>query len=237
MADPRREPAPASRGRPGPAAGAAGAPPSDAIVLFDGKDLAKWRSKKDGEPRPVEGRERLHGGGARAPATSAPNEAFGDCQLHVEWATPTPGDGEGQGRGNSGVFLMGRYEVQVLDSYENETYADGQAGALYGQYPPLVNACRPPGQWQTYDIIFRGPRFDADGKVAPPGARHGPPQRRARAGPPGADGPTAHKATAARTRRTRTSCRSASRTTATPCAIRNIWIRELAEAEPQLPRD
>jgi hypothetical protein len=94
---------------------------------------------------------------------------FGDCQLHVEWATPTPPHGEGQGRGNSGVFFgFGRYEVQVLDSYESKTYADGQAGALYGQYPPLVNASRPPGQWQTYDIIYTAPRFDSNGKVLSP---------------------------------------------------------------------
>jgi len=91
---------------------------------------------------------------------------FGDCQLHVEWATPTPPHGDGQGRGNSGVFFgMGRYEIQVLDSYDNWTYPDGSAAAVYGQYPPLVNASRPPGQWQTYDIIYTAPHFDADGKV------------------------------------------------------------------------
>jgi hypothetical protein len=86
-------------------------------------------------------------------------------QLHVEWAAPSPPSGDGQNRGNSGVFLMGRYEVQVLDSYRNTTYPDGQAAALYGQYPPLVNASRPPGEWQTYDIVFRRPRFDANGKL------------------------------------------------------------------------
>jgi hypothetical protein len=94
---------------------------------------------------------------------------FGDCQLHVEWATPVPGQGEGQGRGNSGVFLgLDRYEIQVLDSFENKTYADGGAGAIYGQYPPLVNACRPPGQWQTYDIVYTALRFDAEGKLLSP---------------------------------------------------------------------
>ena len=91
-------------------------------------------------------------------------DSFGDCQLHVEFSEPTPADGESQERGNSGVFLMSTYEVQVLDSYENKTYADGQAGAVYGQYPPLVNASRPPGHWQTYDVIFHGPRF-ANGQV------------------------------------------------------------------------
>ena len=94
-------------------------------------------------------------------------DSFGDCQLHVEFSEPTPAHGESQERGNSGVFLMGTYEIQVLDSYENKTYADGQAGAIYGQYPPLVNASRPPGQWQTYDVIFHGPRF-ANGKVERP---------------------------------------------------------------------
>jgi Domain of Unknown Function (DUF1080) len=93
---------------------------------------------------------------------------FGDVQLHVEWMAPKPAVGEGQDRGNSGVFLMGRYEVQVLDSYHNTTYPDGQAAAIYGQYPPLVNASRPPGEWQTYDIVFVRPRFDANGKLVSP---------------------------------------------------------------------
>jgi hypothetical protein len=95
-------------------------------------------------------------------------QAFGDCQLHVEWAAPTPPEGTSQGRGNSGVFLMGMYEVQVLDSHENVTYADGQAAAAYGQHPPLVNASLPPGQWQTYDILFTRPRFNDRGEVTSP---------------------------------------------------------------------
>ena len=95
-------------------------------------------------------------------------EAFGDVQIHAEWATPNPPKGEDQGRGNSGIYIMGNYEVQVLDSYKSDTYADGQAAALYGQYPPLVNAMRPPGQWQVYDIIFRRPHFADDGKVLKP---------------------------------------------------------------------
>jgi hypothetical protein len=93
---------------------------------------------------------------------------FGDVQVHVEWMAPNPPHGEGQDRGNSGVFLMRQYEVQVLDSYHNETYADGQAGSVFGQYPPLVNPIRPPGEWQSYDIVFRRPRFDAAGKVTRP---------------------------------------------------------------------
>ncbi len=93
---------------------------------------------------------------------------FGDCQLHIEWATPTPPEGHDQERGNSGVFLMGLYEIQVLDSYQNKTYADGMAGAVFGQYPPIVNASRPPGEWQTYDIVFRRPRFDSAGALREP---------------------------------------------------------------------
>jgi len=142
-----------------------GQPPSDAIVLFDGKDLSKWQSAKGGEaPWKIEdGVLVVNGGG-----DIVTKEQFGDCQLHVEWATPNPPSGESQGRGNSGVKIMTRYEVQVIDSYKADTYADGQAGALYGQFPPLVNASRPPGQWQTYDIVFHAPRFSGDGKVTQP---------------------------------------------------------------------
>ncbi len=92
---------------------------------------------------------------------------FGDCQLHIEWAAPVEVKGESQGRGNSGVFLMGRYEIQVLDCYSNVTYADGATAAIYGQYPPLVNACRKPGEWQTYDIFFVAPRFEGEKLVSP----------------------------------------------------------------------
>jgi hypothetical protein len=144
-----------------------GKPPSDATVLFDGKDLSQWVAM-DGSPTKWILRdgymECVKGSGYVRTLQN-----FGDCQLHVEWAAPTPPHGEGQGRGNSGVFFgMGRYEIQVLDSFENKTYADGSAAAIYGQYPPLVNASRPPGHWQTYDIIYTAPRFDADGKVLSP---------------------------------------------------------------------
>ena len=138
-------------------------PPSDAIVLFDGKDLSQWRSQDDSPAKWV-----VRDGYVEVAAGTGPmitRRVFGDVQLHIEWATPSPPKGEGQERGNSGVFLMSHYEIQVLDSYHNETYADGQAGAVYGQTPPLVNASRPPGQWQTYDIIFHRPRFAADGTV------------------------------------------------------------------------
>ena len=155
-----------------------GAPPSDAIVLFDGKDLSAFVRAQRGGP------------GAAAPAAPEPptwkvengymevvprggsirtKESFGDIQLHAEWAEPNPPQLTGQDRGNSGLILMGQYEFQVLDSYgRTDTYADGTAGAIYGQYPPLANATRPPGEWQTYDIYFRRPRFRSDGSLQEP---------------------------------------------------------------------
>jgi len=138
-------------------------PPSDATVLFDGRDLSAWRSQ-DSTPAKWIVRD---GYVEVTPGTGAivTKRGFGDIQLHIEWAAPAPPEGEGQERGNSGVFLMSAYEIQVLDSYDNVTYADGQAGAVYGQTPPLVNASRPPGQWQTYDIVFHRPRFAPDGAV------------------------------------------------------------------------
>jgi hypothetical protein len=143
-----------------------GRPPADATVLFDGTDLSKWQHK-DATPA----KWKVENGYAEVVAKTGyiyTKQSFGDCQLHVEFREPTPPHGDSQERGNSGVFLMGLYEVQVLDSYENKTYADGQASAVYGQYPPLVNASRPPGQWQWYDIVFHGPRFDASGKLLRP---------------------------------------------------------------------
>ena len=146
-----------------------GKPPSDAIVLFDGTDVSKWRTA-DGKPCGW----KVEDGVMIVPPAKTPGggdtftkEEFGDCQLHVEFATPNPPKGDSQGRGNSGVFLMGLYEFQVLDSYNNRTYADGGAASLYGQWPPLVNASRPPGEWQVYDIVFTAPRFK-DGKVETP---------------------------------------------------------------------
>jgi hypothetical protein len=141
--------------------------PKDAIVLFDGKNLDQWQSATGGGPA----RWKVIGGYMEIVPDTGPIETktkFGDVQLHVEWATPDPPAGAGQDRGNSGIFLMGEFELQVLDSYRADTYADGQAGAIYGQYPPLANASRPPGQWQTYDIAFRRPRFGADGKLLEP---------------------------------------------------------------------
>jgi hypothetical protein len=140
--------------------GQAGGPPSDAIVLFDGKDMSKWSNAdkwvvKDGC---------VTSGGNEI----ATKQSFGDCQLHVEWATPDKVVGKGQGRGNSGVFMMGLYEIQVLDCYNNDTYYDGMAGSVYKQHPPMVNACRKPGEWQTYDILWEAPRFDGKGQVQKP---------------------------------------------------------------------
>jgi hypothetical protein len=140
--------------------------PSDAVILFDGKDLSNWRDAMGGPAK----WKAQDGYMESVPLSGYVYTAgkFGDVQLHVEWAAPLPAVGSSQGRGNSGIFLMGLYEVQVLDSYNNDTYPDGQAGAVYGQYPPLVNASLPPGEWQSYDIVFRRPRFDADGRVTKP---------------------------------------------------------------------
>ncbi len=140
--------------------GPIGGPPSDAIVLFDGKDLSKWKDA---------GKWKVQDGYAVAGGNDIKTkQGFGDCQLHVEWATPEKVESEGQGRGNSGVFLMGLYEVQVLDSYNNKTYYDGQAASIYKQHPPLVNVCRGPGEWQTYDIVFEAPRFSQKGELTRP---------------------------------------------------------------------
>jgi hypothetical protein len=145
-----------------------GKPPADAVVLFDGKDLSAWKSSKDG----TAARWKVESGYFEVvPKTGGieTKASFGDAQLHIEWMAPSPAKGTSQDRGNSGVFFGGtRYEIQVLDSYENKTYPDGQAGSIYGQFPPLVNARRPPGEWQAYDIAFEMPRFDGEGKLTKP---------------------------------------------------------------------
>jgi hypothetical protein len=147
------------------------APPSDAIVLFDGKDLSKWAQLGKGADAgkliaptwPVkDGYFECAGNG-----DLLTREKFGDIQLHVEWSEPSDVKGTSQGRGNSGILIMSRYEIQVLDAFKNPTYADGQAGAIYGQWPPLANPARPPGQWQTYDIVFEAPRFEGEKLVKP----------------------------------------------------------------------
>lgn len=143
------------------------APPSDAIVLFDGGDLNHWQSVKGGEAKwAVNDGEMTVVSGSGGIRTKAD---FCDVQLHLEWKTPEPeAEMQGQQRNNSGVFLQQRYEIQILDSYDNRTYSNGQAGALYKQQAPLVNATRPPEQWQSYDILFKAPRFDGD-KLEKPG--------------------------------------------------------------------
>jgi Domain of Unknown Function (DUF1080) len=165
----------------------AGGVPSDAIVLFDGTSLDAWEPAKAENPMwRIEDGAMVVVAGKAAPEEAArvaatpgrlpdfphggirTRQSFGDVQLHLEFRTPAKIEGKGQGRGNSGVFFMGRYEVQVLDSHDNPTYVNGQAGSIYKQSPPLVNASRPPGEWQTYDIVFFAPRFAADGSLASP---------------------------------------------------------------------
>lgn len=141
-------------------------PPSDAVVLFNGKDLSHWKSGGGDAKWKIE-----NGYMEIVPKSGdlSTKDEFGDVQLHLEFATPSKVEGSSQGRGNSGVFFHNQFEIQVLDSYKNQTYADGQAGGLYGQWPPLVNAIRPPGEWNTYDIVFEAPKFDAAGKLLKPG--------------------------------------------------------------------
>ena len=142
----------------------AGRAPSDAVVLFDGSGLSAWVAM-DGQPTRWVARD---GAMECVPGSGYIRtlQNFGDCQLHIEFATPSPPEGSSQGRGNSGVFFGGtRYEIQVLDSYQNDTYPDGSCAAIYHQYPPLVNASRPPGEWQTFDVIWTAPRFDGEGML------------------------------------------------------------------------
>jgi len=207
---------------PGPAPPPAPVP-SDAIVLFGGTDLSGWTNTK-GAPagwRVQDGYMEVVKGSGSIRTT----RTFGDCQLHVEWASPSVPTGSGQDRGNSGVFLMDRYEVQVLDSYESRTYADGMAAAIYGQFPPLVNASRKPGEWQSYDIVFRAPRWDAGVLVVPARltvVHNGVLVQNNEE----LTGPTAHKARppyAPHADRLPISLQDHSH----PVRFRNIWIREL----------
>ena len=142
-----------------------GAAPSDAVVLFDGSDLFQWQgvdgNKADWKVESDYMEVVPKSGNIRS------KDEFGDCQLHIEFASPVDVQGNSQGRGNSGVFLMGLYEIQVLDGYNNQTYADGTTSAIYGQYPPRVNACRPPGDWQSFDIVFEVPLYDGNLLVNP----------------------------------------------------------------------
>jgi hypothetical protein len=139
-------------------------PPSDAVVLFDGTDLSKWAGAKGGKAgwKVENGYAEVNGTGDIRTV-----DAFGDCQLHIEWATPDPPQGDPYNRGNSGVFFFGKYELQIFESYKAGIYADGQAAAIYGQHPPRVNASRKPGAWQAFDVLFTAPRFK-DGKLDAP---------------------------------------------------------------------
>lgn len=143
-----------------------GSAPSDAIILFDGKSLDQWESANGGTPQWTV----ADGAVTVKPGTGViqTKQSFGNCQLHIEWRTPSPAHGEGQDRGNSGIFLQSQYELQVLDSYNSKTYVNGQAGAIYKDSPPMVNVCRPPGEWQTYDIYYTAPVFNEDGSVKSP---------------------------------------------------------------------
>ncbi|WP_417848937.1 3-keto-disaccharide hydrolase [Thalassoglobus sp.] len=134
--------------------------PSDAVVLFNGKDVSAWDN--------AENWKIVDGAMVSGKGNIVSKESFGDCQLHIEWSAPTPAKGTGQGRGNSGVFFMDTYEIQILDSFENKTYFDGQAGAIYKQTPPQVNATVAPGEWNVYDIIWTAPRFNDDGSLKSP---------------------------------------------------------------------
>ncbi len=149
-----------------------GGPPSDAVVLFDGKDLSKWiqHGKRGDRDQTMEPRWKVENGYMEINSGTGDlvsKEKFGDAQYHIEWASPAVVDGTSQWRGNSGVLLMNRYEIQVLDSWENPTYADGQAASIYAQWPPLVNVSRKPGEWQSFDIVFEAPKFEG-GKLAKP---------------------------------------------------------------------
>jgi hypothetical protein len=206
--------------------GADGAAPSDAVVLFDGTDLSKWKGRDGAAAWKVENgyMEVTRSGDIQS------IEEFGDCQLHLEFRSPDVVKGDSQGRGNSGVFLMGLYEIQVLDSYDNPTYADGGAGSIYGQHPTLVNASRKPGEWQTYDIIFIAPRFDG-GKLVSPACltvlHNGVLAQHAQA----SDGPTGHRSV---------SSYSSDHPAAGPLKLqdhgdlvrfRNIWMRPLPASD------
>ncbi len=205
--------------------GPIGGPPSDAIVLFNGTDMSQWQNGdawlvQDGYCSPRKGD--VH--------TKA---SFSDCQLHIEWATPEQVSGSGQGRGNSGVFLGNRYEVQVLDSFENKTYFDGQAGSLYKTSPPLVNACRKPGEWQTYDIIYAAPRFNEHGTLVKPGyitvLHNGVlvQNHTELLGDTVFEHPPSYHAHGAAPIRLQFH--------GNPIRFRNIWLRELQEQQPQRP--
>jgi hypothetical protein len=212
----------------------AGQAPSDATVLFHGKDLSQWQSEKDGSDaqwKTADGYFEVAPGKGNIRSKAE----FGDMQVHVEWREPEDVKGKSQGRGNSGIFLQGLYELQVLDSAGTETYPDGMAGGIYGQYPPLVNATLPAGQWNMYDIIFHAAKLDGDGKVTTP----------ARAtvifnGVLVQDnvnllGPTKHKALTNYDEKIPAKGPITLQDHHNPVRFRNIWVRELTAEQPKPP--
>jgi len=202
-----------------------GQPPSDAIILFNGKDLSEWAGDKGGDARWKLEKDYME---VNKTGSIRTKKSFGNCQLHIEWATPEKVEGSSQERGNSGVFLMNTYELQILDSYENPTYADGQAASIYGQYPPLVNACRKPGEFQSYDVSFLRPIFDADGKCIRPARVTILHNGVVVQNNVEIKGLTAHKQIA-KYRRHEDKLPISLQDHGNPTRFRNIWIRELPE--------
>jgi len=149
-----------------------GDPPADAVVLFNGRDLSQWQhvGRGAGKGKTTPAKWKVENGYVECVGKTGDlvsKEKFGDAQFHIEWSAPAVIDGDSQWRGNSGVLIMGRYEIQVLDAWENPTYADGQAGAIYGWWPPLVNPCRKPGEWNVYDLFWEAPKFEGSRLVKP----------------------------------------------------------------------
>ena len=210
-----------------------GQPPSDAVVLFDGTNLDAWEPVRAGGPRwKIEDGAMVVVPGPQ-PCDQRTKRAFGDVQLHLEWRTPAVVRGEGQGRGNSGVFFMGLYELQILDSFRNSTYVNGQAGAVYKEHAPLVNVSRPPGEWQSYDIVFLAPRFGADGALLTPARmtvfQNGVlVQHDVVLTGPTPNGPTFHRSTLPPYAAHPAKLPLVLQDHRDPVAFRNIWIRELS---------
>ncbi len=215
--------------KPGATFSHGASPPADATVLFDGTDLSHWTDDKGGAPQWV-----IHGDYMECKPHSGyiyTKEKFGDFQLHLEWAEPTNAAGHSQERGNSGVFLQGVFEIQVLDSYKNPTYPDGQCGALYGQSPPLANACKMPGEWQSYDIVFEAARWDENHKLVRPASvtviQNGVLVQNHQA----LLGPTGHKILANYDKELPPTGPLALQDHGNPIRFRNIWIRSIPDEE------
>jgi hypothetical protein len=210
-----------------------GTPPSDAIVLFDGKDLSHWK-KEQGDAPPDWKVQGDHMEIVPHSGSIVTRRQFADCQLHIEWLEPSASDKTGQARGNSGIFLMGLYEMQVLDNYHNPTYPDGAAGGIYGQYPPLVNAVRPPKKWQAYDIIFHAPKLEG-GKVVKPATITALLNGVLVQDHMKLLGPTRHAELASYPANLPATGPLMLQDHGNPIQFRNIWIRELKQQKPAPP--